>query len=307
MRIGLIGVPYNSAGTMDGLAHAPAALRAAGLVTALQTAGEVRDLGDVPLSPPTAERDPASGIIAPAHLLSMVLGVHACVQQALREDRLALVIGGDCPVLLGCLAAATERYGRMGLLFVDGHEDAWPPARSPTGEAADMELGLALGVTTVPTLPTLAATLPLVQASDVVVLGPRDAAELRAAAVPTLADRVAFVADTALRAGDLTALTRAAVRQVQARAGPWWLHVDLDVLSTEALPAIDYPQPDGLSWDHLAAVTLAALSTARPVGWNVTIYNPDLDPTGQGAARIVAYLGASLALVATANEGGGAA
>jgi arginase len=118
---------------------------------------------------------------------------------------------------------------------------------------------------------------------------------------------VAFVADAALRAGDLTALTRAAVRQVQARAGPWWLHVDLDVLSTEALPAIDYPQPDGLSWDHLAAVTRAVLSTARPVGWNATIYNPDLDPTGQGAARIVAYLGASLALVATANEGGGAA
>jgi arginase len=170
-----------------------------------------------------------------------------------------------------------------------------------------MELGLALGVTTVPTLPALAATLPLVQPSDVVVLGPRDAAELRAAAVPTLADRVAFVADRVLRASDPAALTRAAVQQVQARAGWWWLHVDLDVLSTEALPAIDYPQPGGLSWDHLAAVTRAALSTARPVGWDVTIYNPDLDATGQDAARIVAYLGASLARAAAANAGGGTA
>jgi arginase len=266
-------------------------LRAAGLVTALQAAGEVRDLGDVPVTTPTAERDPASGIIAPPHLISMVQGVHALVQQALCDDRLALVVGGDCPVLLGCLAAAKERHGRGGLLFVDGHEDAWPPALSPTGEAADMELGLALGVMTVPTLPTLAATLPLVQASDVVVLGPRDAAELRVSAVPTLADRVAFFSDAALRAGDLTALTRAAIQQVQARAGPWWLHVDLDVLSTAALPAIDYPQPDGLSWDHLAAVTMAALSTARPVGWNVTIYNPDRDPDGSAAARIVAYIG----------------
>ncbi len=35
----------------------------------------------------------------------------------------------------------------MGVLFIDGHEDAWPPELSTTGEAADMELGFALGVT----------------------------------------------------------------------------------------------------------------------------------------------------------------
>jgi prepilin-type processing-associated H-X9-DG protein len=35
-------------------------------------------------------------------------------------------------------------YGRIGMLFVDGHEDVYTPHESTFGEAADMELGLAL-------------------------------------------------------------------------------------------------------------------------------------------------------------------
>ena len=54
------------------------------------------------------------------------------------------------------------------------------------------------------------------------------------------------------------------------------------MLSTQALPAIDYPQPGGLAWDELAAVATMALS-ADPRGWDVTIYNPDLDPDGSRA------------------------
>ena len=61
-------------------------------------------------------------------------------------------------------------------------------------------------------------------------------------------------------------------------------------MSTEALPAIDYPQPGGLDWDELAAVATTALS-ADPHGWDVTIYNPELDPTRVHARRIVRFMG----------------
>ena len=36
---------------------------------------------------------------------------------------------------------------------------------------------------------------------------------------------------------------------------PWWLHVDLDVLATTQLAAVDYQQPGGLSWDQLQTLT----------------------------------------------------
>jgi arginase len=61
-------------------------------------------------------------------------------------------------------------------------------------------------------------------------------------------------------------------------------------LATESFSAIRYPQPGGLSWPELETITLAALQTPGLAGWNVTIYNPDLDPDASGAARIVAFL-----------------
>ena len=144
MDVALIGVPFDSAGTPTGVARAPAALRAAGLLEALRKAGSaVVDMGDIPLTPGDADRDPASGIIAPEALLAMVHSVRDAVSAAVAAGAVPLVIGGDCPVLLGCLAAIREEP--VGLLFVDGHEDAWPPQMSTTGEAADMELGLLLG------------------------------------------------------------------------------------------------------------------------------------------------------------------
>jgi arginase len=69
----------------------------------------------------------------------------------------------------------------------------------------------------------------------------------------------------------------------------WWFHLDLDVLSTDALPAVDYPQPGGLGWDELTRVATTGLD-GDPMGWDITIYNPDLDPDRTHAQRIVTFV-----------------
>lgn len=157
--------------------------------------------------------------------------------------RLPVLVGGDCPVLLGALAAVRDGYGSCGLLFVDGHEDAWPPARSTTGEASDCELAIALGSVETPLPPPLADLVPLLPPEAVAMLGPRDRAELDRDDVPSLAGTVAlFRDDEALRARGPSAATRQAI-EVVARAAPaFWLHIDLDVLRTDQLAAVDYPQ-----------------------------------------------------------------
>jgi arginase len=293
-RIAIIGVPTNSSGLPNGVARAPTALRRAGLLQALDDLGTVRDDGDVLFEPPTSDRDSASGMIAPQTLVSMVLGVRVAVRRALGDGYFPLVIGGDCPLLLGCLAAVRTLHNRVGLLFVDGHEDAYPPHASLTGETADMELGLALGrsLTTVPGEVRL--LLPLIRPRDVVLLGPRDAALLNAEGVRSVAGDVCVVNDLALRNGDIRALTNKALRDIHAHEQPWWLHTDLDVLATEALPAVDYRQSGGLLWYQLEDLTATAVATPNLLGWNVTIYNPDLDRAGHDASRIVAYIVAQL-------------
>jgi arginase len=286
--IGLLGVPTNSAGTTDGVARAPTALRAAGLVEELERWSPVVDYGDVALPGPSSGRDPGTGVIDPDGLRTMVAAVRDCVTTILADARFPLVVGGDCPVLLGCLWSFGDGSDR-GLLFVDGHEDAYTPERSTTGEAADMELGFALGTVDTPWWPELQARGPLVAPERTRLLGPRDRAAIEGYGQTPLEGRVS-IHDAAAVSRDPGGVTSDALRSIAP--APWWLHLDLDVLSTEALPAIDYPQEGGLRWDELEIVTTTALAAA-PVGWDVTIYNPDLDPSGTHADRIVAFLGAA--------------
>ncbi len=286
--IGLLGVPANSSGRSDGVARAPAVLREAGIVEALRQRTDVTDYGDVTLPDPSPERDVTTHLIDPDGLTTLVTRVRDAVASILSNGDRPLVLGGDCPLLLGCLAAAVTD-GRIQLLFVDGHEDAYLPEQSSTGEAADMELAFALGMADRSWSQEFAAVCPHIEATDVRVLGPRDAGTLRDEGVPSLADRLSFVSGPDLTS-DPTGQTRAAVSSLTS---PWWFHLDLDVLSTEALPAIDYPQNGGLAWEDLSEVTAQALG-AEPAGWDITIYNPDLDPARTHARRIVEFVSSAI-------------
>jgi arginase len=208
----------------------------------------------------------------------------------LQSGRFPLVIGGDCPVLLGCLMACN---GRTGLLFVDGHEDAYPAHRSPTGEAADMELGFALGLQVPEAMQKVLGPAPLVAASDVCIMGARDKGLLQKTNIRSLDGLVEMYSDSDL-GGDIEGMTRKAVERLARGREKLWLHVDLDVLSTDSMPAVDYQQPGGLSWEQLEALVKTALSCGKVAGCNVTIYNPDMDPDGRHARRIVEFLGTVL-------------
>lgn len=284
MTAGLVvlEVPFNSSGTRDGVARMPQALEEAGLYGVLGRQTRVSSTA-VPFESPVAVRGPG-GLLAEAALASMIDNLSTAVQQAIAADRWPLVIGGDCSVVLGVLRGT----GTVGLLFVDGHEDAWPPQTSPTGETADCELGIALGFCPGP--PQLGRPGAFIAPDHVVVLGPRDRDELADASVASIADRIAFVSGDELVGGDIDVIAAGAVAGLRRRPGPWWLHVDLDVLATAALPAVDYPQPGGLTWLQLQQLGDAAMGQGGCIGASVVIYNPDLDG-GAHAARIVDFIG----------------
>jgi arginase len=271
-----------------GIAHASRVLRERGLAEELGGAG-VPDAGELELIPPTGERGP-SGVLNEAALARLIEATREHVARAHRAGRRPVLVGGDCPVLLGALAAMRDAGAAPGLVMLDGHEDAWPPHRSETGEGSDSEIAIALG--TVPGLPAaLEALLPLLTEDRLAFVGPRDRDEILAAGVESLRDHVAFFADgaqvsAALGAGrDLGTETMTAIA-----ADSFWLHVDLDVLSSGAFAAVDYPQPGGLDWGELDRLAGQATSSPRCAGVSVVIYNPDLDPARTEAMKLVAFL-----------------
>ncbi|MCI0564600.1 MAG: arginase family protein, partial [Nitrososphaera sp.] len=265
---------------------------------AISRIGDVQDKGDAAFSIPSeTSRDTESGIIAYDSLISMIHALRSSVKDVLENSMFPLVIGGDCPVLLGCLAACKNVRGRTGLLFVDGHEDAYSPHQSPTGEAADMELGFALGSKLPEQIRKALGSVPLIDASNVCILGARDRKTLKKTNVRSLNGMIEFYSDVQLQQGSIASLTSKVVRRLNSKAEKFWLHIDLDVLSTKSLPAVDYRQPGGLSWKELEELSKTALSLGNIVGFDVTIYNPDFDPSGRFAKRIVRFLEAVLVSV----------
>lgn len=282
-----------------GIARAIGVLRSTGLVDRLEAAGDVHDAGDLVLIEGDGLRG-ASGLLNEAALARLVVATREAVAASHGRDRLPLLVGGDCPVLLGALAATRDRFGGCGLLLVDGHEDAWPPSLSPTGEASDSEVGVALGIVDDALPAPLAQLMPLLAPEAVAMLGARDRKEIDEHGATSLDGTVAvFRNDDAVRAHGPAASTREAVAAIGPAAPAFWLHVDLDVLRTEDLAAVDYPQPGGLTWHELLEIGASALAEPGCAGVSIAIYNPDKDKDGVGAVRIVRF---AANLVAAASE-----
>ncbi len=68
---------------------------------------------------------------------------------------------------------------------------------------------------------------------------------------------------------------------------PAWIHLDLDVLDKGVMPAVSYPQPLGLDWDDLLGLLRPLVVAPTLLGVSVADFNPDRDPDGAHAARVV--------------------
>jgi arginase len=70
----------------------------------------------------------------------------------------------------------------------------------------------------------------------------------------------------------------------------FWVHLDVDVLAPELMPAVDSPDPGGTNLQELSTTLAIALGSNRCLGMHVTIYDPTLDPGERGADLIVDLL-----------------
>jgi len=275
-----IDAPLDCSGKGRGEELAPAALRAAGLVERLG----VHDAGEADARIRDDRRDPATGVIGAADIRRASAAIADGVRAIREAGRRPLVLGGDCTLLLGVFQALPTG---TGLWFVDGHADFYDGETSPTGEAADMELSILTGHGP---HGLLESSERLLDPAAVVLLGHRpdelgpDVALENGRVDPRIH---ALTASEVRRQGAAGTGADAAARLADR---PAWLHLDLDVLDETALPAVSYPQPLGLDWDEVVAIARPLAAAPNLIGVSVADFNPDRDPAGEHARRVVEAL-----------------
>ena len=211
------------------------------------------------------------------------------VEALLDAGDFPVVLGGDCSIILGTMLALRRR-GRFGLAYLDGHTDFRHPGNAAAVEAAAGE-DLALLTGRGERLADLEGRGPLVREEDVVAVGTRsgdeDLDEVVAAGITVRTDAEIRHYQAARVGGEV------AGRLAEVGDG-YWVHLDADVLDPAVMPAVDSPDPGGLSFDELAALLGPLLGNERAIGLQLTILDPDLDEDGRLAARFADLVVAAL-------------
>jgi arginase len=234
--------------------------------------------GRIDPPPYSPDVDPATGVRNGEALRAFSMALAERIESFVRAGSFPVVLGGDCGILVGNMLAL-RRIGRFGLAFLDGHLDFRHPGNSElVGAAAGADLALVTsrGPDRIADIDGLG---PLVRDSDVIALGERED-------YPEWRD----IHETDITVWDLGELrtlgsAQAALKSVgRMEAGSldgFWIHLDADVLDDAIMPAVDSRQPGGLSYSELVELLRVLLRSGLAVGIEVTIFDPELDPTGE--------------------------
>jgi arginase len=286
-KMAVFGVPTAAGGRSASVADAPFRLREAGLLDALRrVVPRVVNLSDLSLFP--FRDDPGHPHARNAEVVACAVRAAADeMTRALREG-FTLVLGGDCTLVVGTVAGATQALGQpVGLIYLDADADLNTPDTTPSGYLHGMALAMALG---------------------------RGPAEVTGAAGPApvlLPDHVALVGFRALDPGERQPLgdlglalpaeaakklgmhvtAALALDAVENGDGPVLVHLDVDVLDPAEMSAKQPLTPGvGLTFPELRNLLTALMASPRVVALEVVEFSPDRDPGGVLARQLVDLL-----------------
>jgi arginase len=286
-QIALIGAPSSAGAHNAGMEKSPAALRAAGLAEKLRAVGyQVNDLGDMPAQTwqPDEESPRLRNIGA---VLTALNALRPQVEAAVKSGALPIILGGECTMALATLAGVRRYYRHVGLLWLDCDADLNTPATTPSGCAHGMVVAHIAGHGA-PELVRFYSEPPLVREPDIALFGierldpPEDMFLSRS---PMKRMKAAEI----LRRG-VTVAADSVLANLHAESRDFVLHFDVDFVSGEDLPAVDFPGVGGIRLDQAREALEMFCRPSHLLAIDLASYNADKDSDGSSAAKIVDLL-----------------
>ena len=286
-KIALIGAPSSAAAFLAGSEKAPAALRAAGLVERLQSAGyEVIDHGDCAPRLFSDDEEHRRARNLPA-IVAGLNDLKVRAELAVKSGALVLVLGGDCAQVIGLLTGARRYYKHVNLVWADRDADLNTPSTTPSGRIDGMVVAHIVG-RGAPELVRFWGESPLVREPDVTLFGLERIDPPEQEFLSKSPMRHVYAADVQCQGGAKAASETLA--RLHADGREFVLHLDADVIAEEDLASVNVPGGGGLRIEDVRGALTEFAKHKNLLGLDVAQYNPDKDPDGSGARKLVDLL-----------------
>jgi len=286
-KLGIIGVPSSAGARQTGQEQAPQAYRKAGLIELLHSAGlSVIDFGDLPETPfkPDRQHPKAQNLLLVTEVVRRVAGQ---VEEALRQNALPVVLGGDCTITLGVLAGLIPHAPNLSLMYFDGDVDLNTPDTTVSGIFDGMVMAHIIGKG-VDTLSRIGPRYPLMAEEDIALFGYNtgtgwiDAAEFEVLQQSRMIKYpLSRIRETAKESA------REALAQLENKADSILIHFDVDVIDYDDFPVGDVPHHKGLGFDKAMSVLEVFTASRKFAGLIITEFNAGRDADGVHARRFV--------------------
>ena len=282
-RIDLLGVPTSAGAFAPGQEQAPAALRDAGLVEALEAGGlAVADHGDREVWRWRPDRE--SRRAQNAGKVAEIIGDTARrVSSVSGEGGVTLVLGGDCTVGIGTVAGQVELGERIGVVYFDTHADLNVPESVREGALDWMGMAHMLCLDgTVTEVARAGPRVPLLEPDQVLLFawGPVQATEFERDAVER--KKLQRIPVDAV-AADPEASARRALELLGERCDRVVVHFDVDVIDFTDVPLSEnWGRNEGLAYETAMRALRVLLGSPKLAAVTVTELNPDHVEEGAG-------------------------
>lgn len=192
--------------------------------------------------------------------------IRAFVEETIAAGDRPISLAGDCCASMPVLAGLQATGVAPTLVWLDAHGDFNTPETSPSQFLGGMPLAMMVG------------------------RGPQWLCETNGV-TPIPEDRIVLVDGRDLDPLEREAVDASGLRQIPTDAladlrvdGPVHLHVDLDIVSSDAFPGFSYPAPGGPGPEAVKAAIEAFAATADVRAVSISGWTDALDPERAGPA-----------------------
>jgi arginase len=176
---------------------------------------------------------------------------------------------------------------------MDRDADLNTPASTPSGRIDGMVVAHAIG-RGAPELVRFYGESPLVREPDVFLFGLERVDPPEQEFLSKSPMRHLWAADIQRKGASKSA--QDALAHLHTESREFVLHLDTDIVAQEEFPAVNVPGSGGLRLEEVRAALREAVNQKTLLGLDVAQYNPERDPDGSAAQKLVALLADALSV-----------